>query len=500
MVRILNSTQLKALDGHTIASEPISSINLMERASRAFVAWFVEKFNALNKIGVVCGTGNNGGDGLAVARMLREWDYPVTVWIVRGGVPQSQDFSTNLQRLVESKLAPQDLQKDADSSVFAGCDVIIDALFGYGLSRPLDGIYADVVRSINTTEAIRVAIDMPSGLMADAPSSGEVVQAHYTVSFHLPKLAFFFPDCYRFTGEWTIVDIGLSKSFIRQEQSNYFYINRKSVGRLLKKRKRFDHKGTFGHALLVSGSYGKIGAAVLSARALLRSGAGLLSIHAPACGYTVLQTAVPEAMVVTDPNEKHFSEAPALEQFTTVGIGPGLGTHNETLVALRHVLEKFERPVVLDADALNILAANRELFHIVPQGSILTPHPREFERLVGKWQNDFDRLDKQRSLAGSLKCVIVLKGAYTSIATPDGKVFFNSTGNPGLATGGTGDVLTGILTGLIAQGYRSEEAAILGVYLHGTAADLAVSETGEESMIASDLIGFLPAAFRHIRR
>jgi ADP-dependent NAD(P)H-hydrate dehydratase / NAD(P)H-hydrate epimerase len=499
MVKILSSEQVKTLDQQTISLEPVSSVDLMERASRTFVTWFTERFNALKKVGIVCGTGNNGGDGLAVARMLKDWGYPVKVWIVSGSVPRSVDFNANFERL--KHLVPiSEIASEADQGLFHDRDILIDAVFGYGLSRPVEGIYAQVINCINRTDAIRIAIDMPSGLMADKPSAGSIVKAHYTVSFQLPKLSFFFPQYHPYTGEWTILDIGLHKNSLRDISTHHFFVNQKGVKHLLKRRERFAHKGDFGHAMLISGSYGKIGASVLSARAVKRSGVGLLTVYTPKCGYVVVQSSVPEAMVMTDPEEEYLTQCPDFSKATVLGIGPGLGQREETAKMLRKVLEGFGKPVVLDADALNILAKKRDLMHLVPEGSILTPHPKEFERLVDSWSNDFERLEKQKALARDLKSAVVLKGAYTSVAAPDGKVYFNSTGNPGMATGGTGDVLTGILTGLLAQRYTAVEAAILGVYIHGLSADLAVLETGEESLIASDIIEHLPSAFRQLKR
>jgi ADP-dependent NAD(P)H-hydrate dehydratase / NAD(P)H-hydrate epimerase len=299
-------------------------------------------------------------------------------------------------------------------------------------------------------------------------------------------------------GEWTVVDIGLDKSFIKRSLTTDFMLSRKGVRKLLKTRSRFDHKGTFGHALLIAGSLGKMGAAVLSAKAALRAGVGLLTIHAPKCGYTVLQTGVPEAMMSSDVDDEVFTTTPNLESYNSLGVGPGLGRNDKTVKALKDVMSKFGKPMVIDADALNILSANREMLHLVAPGSILTPHPKEFERLAGAWSNDFMRLEKQKTLARELNSVVVLKGAYTSIVSPDGRVFFNGTGNPGMATGGTGDVLTGILTGLLAQ-YSAMDAAVLGVHLHGLAGDLGVVDLGQESLVAGDLIQYLPAAFRQLR-
>jgi ADP-dependent NAD(P)H-hydrate dehydratase / NAD(P)H-hydrate epimerase len=499
MIKILSAEQIKVLDKVTIENEPVSSVDLMERASRGFVTWFTEKFNALKKVGVVCGVGNNGGDGLAIARMLKDWGYQVKVWIVRGSVNATVDFNTNLARL-KDKVEIFEISNEADRGLFHDRDVLIDAVFGYGLSRPAEGIYAQVINCMNATGAVRVAVDMPSGLMADKPSSPPIVKADFTVSFQIPKMSFFLPEYYPYLGQWTLIDIGLNKQFIRDAESRTSFLSMKGVKKLLKERSKFDHKGTFGHAMLLAGSYGKIGAAVLSATSTIRSGAGLLTVYIPKCGYSIMQTSLPEAMVMTDSSEVILTESPDTSRATVLGIGPGIGQEGQTLKMLAKTLENFGKPVVLDADALNILGANRELFHLIPPGSILTPHPKEFERLVGNWVDDFDRVEKQKQLANQLRGVVVVKGAYTTIATADGKVYFNSTGNPGMATGGTGDVLTGVLTGLLAQGYTATEAAILGVYIHGLAGDLAVLETGMEGLIASDVVKFIPAAFRQVSR
>lgn len=496
-MRILNTKQIRELDAYTIAHEPIAAIDLMERASQAFVDWFAPRIGATKKVGVVCGTGNNGGDGLAIARLLNDWGYSTRVWIIYGGVSESEDFRINLGRL-PAKVARTDV-KTTDAFSPNDCDVLIDAIFGSGLSRAPAGLYADVIHVMNQADAMRIAVDIPSGLMADAHSSGAIVKADYTVSFQLPKLAFLLPEAYPFTGEWVLVDIGLNKKFVRQQSTPYFYTRQKDIRRIFRVRSKFDHKGAFGHALLIAGSYGKMGAAVLASKACLRAGVGLLTAHVPECGYTVLQTAVPEAMAAVDKDAFVFSKTPDVSQYSTLGIGPGLGQDERTVKALATALENFRHPVVLDADALNILGANRHLLHLIPPGSILTPHPKEFQRLTTTWTDDFERLEMQKQLATSLRAVVVLKGAHTAVAW-EGAVHFNSTGNPGMATGGTGDVLTGLLTGLLAQNYSPFEAAIMGVFLHGLAGDLAAEELGMESLTATDLIAYLPMAFQRVSR
>lgn len=500
MVKILTTAQIKALDAYTIEQGSIASIDLMERACRAFVNWLIERFDNQKTIGIICGTGNNGGDGLGIARMLNDLGYPVKVWIVKGTVSESSDFKINLDRAKKNKVEILEVVNESDERFFADRKILIDAVFGSGLTRPITGIYAKVIESINKAVAHKIAVDIPSGLMADAPTTGPVAIADCTISFQLPKLSFFFPQYHPFLGNWTLVDINLNKEFIRQAETKNFLITQKDSRKILRKRSKFDHKGTFGHALLIAGSFGKMGAAILASRAALRAGLGLLTVHVPKVGYSILQTALPEPMVSVDPHEEFFTNAPEVAAYSVIGFGPGVGKATETANAFRSILEQFKKPMVIDADGLNILAENRELLALVPPGSILTPHPKEFERLVGKWNDDFERLDKQRQLAAQLQSIVVLKGAFSSITAPDGTAYFNSTGNPGMATGGTGDVLTGILTGLMAQGYDSLQVAQLGVYLHGLSGDLALPEKGMSSMIASDLIDFLPSAFLRLYR
>ena len=495
MLKILSANQVRELDAYTIQHRPIASIDLMENACRAIVAWFIEHYVQTKRVGVVCGSGNNGGDGLGVARLLKDAGYQVQVWIVKGNVSDSADFKTNLERLA-GKIELSYITNNIQPDTFSNVDILLDAIFGSGLSRPAEGIYADVIQCLNESTVAKIAIDIPSGLMADKPSEGPIVKAQYTLSFQVPKLAFLFPQHHAFVGNWILLDIGLHKDFLQEVETPYYYFIRKDVRKFIRVRSKFDHKGKFGHALLIAGAYGKMGAAVLATRAALRSGLGLLTVHIPVCGYNILQNSAPEAMTSIDQQQEHVSECPTLDNYSVIGIGPGLGQSKETVKAFGEILRHCKVPMVIDADALNMLAANRELLSIVPPQSILTPHPKEFERIVGTWKNEFERLEKQKRLAKDLSSIIVLKGANTSIAAADGNVYFNASGNPGMAKGGCGDVLTGILTGLLAQQYSTLVAAQLGVFLHGFAGDLAAYDKGLNSLIASDIVDFLPEAFK----
>lgn len=497
-MKIFNVRQIRALDAYTIEHEPIASIDLMERASVAFVKWFSTKFPDLDKkIKVFCGSGNNGGDGFAIARLLSQDHYEVTAFQLEIGSAKSPDCQANIDRINKSRCCEIIILQAGDSMPAIDRNtIVIDAIFGSGLSRPLEGYWVELVQYLNEQQTIRVAIDMPSGLFADQPTTGISLYADFTFSFEMPKLAFLFPENDERVGEWSVGGIGLHSSFIEKENTSFYFLEKKDVLPFLKMRKKYSHKGTYGHALLLAGSHGKMGAAVLAARAALRSGLGLLTIHAPNCGYSILQTAVPEAMVLADANNMMITDVRVKpKDYKTIGIGPGMGTNQFTVNTLRRVLASCKSPVVLDADALNILSENKDLLKKLPKDSILTPHPKEFERLFGATKNEFERNELQRKKAAELDCYIILKGAHTAIACPDGKCFFNSTGNPGMATGGSGDVLTGMLTGLLAQGYLPLEAALLGVYLHGLAGDLAKMKMGEEALLAGDIIEHLGPAY-----
>ncbi|MBS1505767.1 MAG: NAD(P)H-hydrate dehydratase [Bacteroidetes bacterium] len=496
-MKILSSAQIRELDQFTIDHEPIAAIDLMERACQAFTDWFVARFGKEKRIGIVCGTGNNGGDGLGIARKLTELGYHVNVWEVKGNT-ESDGYKVNLLRLAPYIKVSE--IKVLSPALFKDCDILLDAILGSGLSRPATGLIADVISAINNSLAIRIAVDIASGLPADGSMSGPVVRAHHTVSFQLPKLAFLLPENQDAVGEWHLVDIGLNTEYLESVPCQHFFVTPKSIKEIVRPRGRFSHKGNFGHALLIAGSFGKMGACILAARGALRSGVGLLTVHIPSCGYSILQTSVPEAMASVDPSETNFSAVPNELNYAAIGIGPGLGMDTETINSFAKTTKHFKKPMVIDADGLNILASNPELLSLVPKESILTPHPKEFERLVGKWSDDIDRLTRLKEFSSRHGLIIVLKGAYSAVATPEGDVYFNCSGNPGMATGGSGDVLTGILTGLLAQGYSPKETALLGVYLHGSAGDHFAQERCLESLTASDLVECLPEAFKKLKR
>jgi NAD(P)H-hydrate epimerase len=497
-VKIFNAAQIREWDQYTISNDPISSIDLMEKAAKACVRWINQYFPE-EPLTIFCGKGNNGGDGLAIARLLSKRD--IAVYILESAQKGTDEFQENLSRLEKSpNVEIRFIQTEENIGEVNFDGVLIDALLGSGLNRPLEGITARLVEQINRSGNAVVSIDLPSGMFADRSSlNNPQVKADHTLTFQSYKRAFLAAENSLHCGEVHILEIGLHYEYYDSTPSIDEQTDEDIIYNIYKPRNSFGHKGTFGHALLLAGSYGKIGAAVLSAEACLRSGVGLVTCHLPSCGYTIMQTSLPEVMVSVDVNNAiNTTIETDLSIYKALGIGPGLGTASETRALLKEVLTQYDRPVVMDADALNCVAKEPELLSMIPAGSILTPHPKEFQRLFGDTANEFERIDLASQKAKELDLIIILKGHHTLIALPDGRRFFNSTGNAGMATGGSGDVLTGLLTGLLTQGYSGKDAAILGVYLHGLAGDLAAEKLSMEAMIAGDITKFLGAAYKNI--
>ena len=501
-MKILSSAQLKELDKYTIIHEPIASIDLMERASRALTEAIVHRWDRSFHMAVFAGPGNNGGDALAVARLLSQKGYHVEVFLFNTKGKLSEECQTNLDRLKTcGSIYLTEITTQFDPPALTGKHVVIDGLFGSGLNKPLSGGFASVVKYINASKAQVVAIDIPSGLMGEDNTYNvrpHIIHADVTLSIQLPKLSFLFPENEDIVGEWELLDIGLKQCFIDTAPSTYATLEAEEIRSLIKPRKRFAHKGTFGHGLLIAGSYGMAGASILAAKACLKAGIGLLTVHVPIHNHDLLQMTVPEAIVQTDIQERYFAQPTHLNRYSALAIGPGLGQEEDTALALMEQIQGSTLPIVLDADAINILSTHRNWFNRIPKRCILTPHLGELERLIGKCMDTYERLTKVKELAAYLQSYIIVKGAWTTIATPEGNFFFNPTGNPGMATGGSGDVLTGILLGLLAQGYSREEACRLGVYLHGTAGDLAAEEKTQMGMTAGDIVEALPAAWKKI--
>jgi NAD(P)H-hydrate epimerase len=497
---ILGRQQIREWDQYTITHEPIASVDLMERAALACTGWIEAKPWTEKPFFIFCGKGNNGGDGLAIARQLFLRGYSVSVFLLEAERKGTGDFLQNLQRLRELPVDIQFIQHE-DGFPPVGADaVIVDALFGSGLNTPLSGIASLLVQYISRSGATIVSIDLPSGMFMDESSMGnDIVVADYTLTFQVPKLALLIQDNAPYAGEMVVLPIGLSGSYLSTIPLPLQLTALPGIQALYRPRPRHAHKGMLGHALLIAGSEGKMGAATLAVKACVHTGAGLTTAFVPSCGLLILQIAVPEAMAIKAKSEEHLAGLPDdLERYASIGIGPGIGLHEETAKTFSYVLRRYKKPVVIDADALNLLAQNKEWLTQLPLHSVLTPHPKEFDRVFGEHASGFGRLATAREKAAELQVVIVLKGPYTAVCLPDRTVFFNTTGNAGMAKGGSGDVLTGIITSLLAQGYRSAEAAILGVYLHGLTGELAADSLSIESMTPGDLISYLPKAFRVI--
>ncbi len=502
-MKIFSSEQIKNIDSYTIENEPVKSVDLMERAAHNLLDWLMQRFERPAHFIVFAGPGNNGGDGLALARLLKENRYDVEIHYVSFADKVSEDWTINFQRLELLKnIQFNKLTSPDQFPLVCAEDILVDAIFGSGLTRPAEGLAGEVIRKINNTGNLVISVDIPSGLFSGDNSRNikeNIVRANHTLSFQFPKLAFLFAENYCYTGEWYLLPLGLHPASIRDTITPYFLLDEKEIRPLLKKRSKFDHKGKFGHGLLVAGSSGKFGAAVLSAKAALRTGIGLLTCHVAAGASVIIHTSVSEAMVSSDQNNGIITALPDLSTYDAIGIGPGIGIDIATRNMLNKLLSDNIAPLVLDADAINILGLNKEWLSYLPAGSILTPHPKEFERITGPNPDSYSQLMSQVSFSDKFNCVVVLKGAHTSVSLPDGRVFFNNTGNPGMATAGSGDVLTGMILSLLAQGYSPENAAITGVFLHGLAGDLAADKSCFESLIASDIIENIGNAYNYIR-
>ncbi|UPQ75933.1 NAD(P)H-hydrate dehydratase [Chryseobacterium nepalense] len=486
-MKIFTAEQIRDCDQYTIKNEPVSSVQLMERAAESCVEWISENCNHHRNFVVFCGSGNNGGDGFAIARMLYQKGFDIDVF-THTKAKFSSDAQENFRHIKEISGITVREFKEVFNYRFDSRTVIIDALFGTGLSRSLDGDMKNLVEFLNQKKNIKISIDLPSGLLADAVSDSDsvVFMADYTLSFQFWKKSFLHAETGKFAGRVQVLDIHLSQDYIDETETEDFVIDDEIIKTIFKIRSEFSHKGTYGKVNIIAGSYGKMGAAVLSTRSALKTGAGLTFTLAPKCGYEILQTSDPEAMFIE--GGKDCIESFDVDETAVCGIGPGIGTHEKTATSLLKFLKSYSKPLILDADALNIIAQDPASLNLIPKKSIITPHPKEFERLFGKTKNSFERTELAKSKSRELQIYIVLKDHHTQIVTPEGKVFYNITGNSGLAKGGSGDILTGIITSFLAQQYTEQEAAVLGVWFHGKAAEFASEKHSKESMLPSDVI------------
>lgn len=501
-MKILNQDQINNADQATIKNQKITSYELMERAAGLVAQWICHRLqDSPAPIKIFCGIGNNGGDGLVIARKLLEQDYDVSTFVVNYSDKRSDDFQKAEQDLIDQTgKEPIVLKSVDDLPELKQTDFVIDAIFGIGYNRPAPDWVQELFGQINSSGAYVLSIDVPSGLYLDqVPKQGEtVVEPTVLLSFQVPKLVFFFPQTGKNIKNWEIINIGLDKDYLENVESNIQLIDTPEAVKMYRPRNRFTHKGTYGHSLIIGGSYGKMGAAILSAKACLKVGSGLVSTYLPKFAMPIMQTSLPEVMVLTDRHDgKYFEEIEFDLDPDVIGIGMGLGTEKVTVEAFRSFLKKNKKQLVVDADALNIISRNNELLDYLPAKTVLTPHPKELQRLIGDWKDDFEKMDRVIAFAKRYNLIIVVKGAHT-MTVYDGQIYVNNTGNPGMGTGGTGDVLTGVITGLIAQKYEPLIAAVLGVYIHGKAGDLAAEEVGYEALISDDVVNYLGKAFKGI--
>lgn len=500
-MKILSPAQIQQADQLTLENQNITSIDLMERAGTKIY----ERLDTMlqetkSTIHIFCGVGNNGGDGLVVGRLLYEKDYEVIVYVVNYSDKHSVEFDHNLHHFEKStRLKVQILQDAGNFPEISPNDIIIDAIFGIGLNRSPQGWIKDFMINLNNCKAYKISIDIPSGLFAnDAVTDYDAVfKTDYTLTLQTPKLAFYLPETAVFVGNFDILDIGLDRDYLENVKPLAEIVTKSLAQNIYVPRSKFGYKNTYGHALIVGGSYGKIGSAVLSTKAAFRIGSGLVTTFVPKCGLTILQTTIPEAMVITDKEDNFITDISVDFEPSAVGIGIGMGKNSASVKALKNFLLVNKAALVIDADALNIISENKELLKYIPNNAILTPHPGELKRLIGDWKDDYEKLEKTKKFSIENKVIVVIKGAYT-ITVNQEKLYINTTGNPGMGTAGSGDALTGVITGLLSQGYDKLSAAIFGIYMHGKAGDIAAAKVGQESIMAGDIIENISAAYQDL--
>lgn len=503
-MNIYSPKQIHDIDNATCHAQGINSLELMERAASAVSVELISRFLPSQRFVIVAGPGNNGGDALAVARQLIEQGYrKVEIFLFNVTEKLSHDCEEMRKKLITIEGVDfTEVTKEFSPPYLSKNDVVVDGLFGVGLSHPLSGGFQSLASLINDSGAYVVSIDIPSGLFSEwnnGASHRAMVHADLTLTFQFPKLAFLIEDNASVVGEWKVLDIDLDRQKIKETPTDFKYVEGYMVRTHLPKRNPFSGKRDFGSVLLMAGSKGMMGAAIMAASSALKSGAGLVTVHSASSGYPILQSAVPEAMFEPDRNENFITDMTQHHAHQVIAVGPGIGTNNLTIDALEHLLKNATAPLLIDADALNCIAKRPAILSTLPPYSVITPHAGEFDRLFGEQPNAEARLRKAIEVARLYNIIIVLKGHYTACIRPGGKVFFNSTGNPGMSTAGSGDVLSGIISSFIAQGMRPEIAASVGVFIHGLAGDMAAEDVGEYGLIASDIAAYAGRAIKKVR-
>jgi|SRR5690625_2494693 len=498
-MKIFTAQQIKQADENTLISQQITSLELMERAAdKAFLALLKKYKNTSVSFKIFCGVGNNGGDGLVIARKLMEKEFDVQVFIVKYSSHFSSDFQENLKRLEKVENSTITFLEENSDFPELGTDVIlIDSIFGIGLNRMLPKWIQDLIDNLNHSKLPIISIDIPTGMLANLPKINQsIIRASETLTFQHPKFSFFLPETAEYTGKVKVLDIDLDTTSLK---SDIKLIKRKSIRKIYKSRKLFSHKGTFGHVLLAGGSKGMMGSMILSSKAALRAGAGKATALIPKSGNDILQIAVPELMTIRSEGKTKLSDFKKLS-FTpeVICFGMGAGKDPKTVEFFEELIKSAKNPIVIDADGLNILSENKNLLKNIPANSVLTPHPKELQRLIGPWKNDFEKIEKTQNLALQHQLIILIKGYFTLVISGK-KIFINPSGNPGMATAGSGDVLSGIIAGLMAQNYSPEHAAVMGVWIHGKAGDLAAKKNSQEAMVAGDISEFIGKVFLQLK-
>jgi NAD(P)H-hydrate epimerase len=512
-MKIFTSGQIAEIDKVTLEKQHLSEYDLVARVAKRLFRWLRENIQLKNRrVFLFAGAGNNGNDVISLATMLGGKNIICDLFMM---APDKKKFSYTRKELMEElylfgTVHMKEVFDISDVPEIPSGALVIDGLFGTGLNKPVEGLYAEVIEKINESSATVVSVDLPSGLMTEIKSSSKhIVRAHHTLTLEFPKLSLFHRENHEYTGTWSVVDIGLDEQTKEETSTPYFMIDSGVVEALLRRRDKYSHKGNYGHGFLIAGSYGMAGSAVLAAKGALRSGLGLLTVHVPRRLYDIMQISVPEAICTLDSSENVFTSCfgrgsfgynsdaygTDLDRYSAVAVGPGIGKAPETVNALSDILAKCDAPMVIDADAINIISSHKDMLGMIPENSVLTPHPKEFARIAGEYSDSRDGAEMQMKFSAENKVTVVLKGAHTSVSTPDGKLWFNSTGNPGMATAGSGDVLGGVILGLMTQGMEPGDAAVAGTYIHGLAGDIATSRIGEASLIAGDIVESLGEAF-----
>lgn len=511
-MKILSANQIKEVDQYSINNELISSIDLMNNASKMCFKWIIrnKKFKKFPFV-ILAGNKNNGGDGLSIAKFLYLYGVKVIIYIINFSKNPSKEFLIKKNEINKYGIKTFNIKKDDNFPFIEKNSYLIDSIFGIGLNREIDNYWKSFINFINEIKFLSViSIDVPSGLYIDDNNNfykkKDIIKANYTLTFQVPKLPFFFPSYDKYLGKWFLINIGWNKKFISEVNSNNFLLEKKKIKKIYKKRNKFSHKGNFGHGIIIGGSYGMIGSVILSGMSCIRSGIGKLSIYTPCCGYKYIQNNVIEAIIESDEENKWIKNISiSYNNINAIGIGIGMGKHSDTICAIKNFFTEFYKikkklPIVVDADALNILSENMHLLNFFPKGlTILTPHPKEFKRMFGSWKDDYQKIKILKKISKKYEIFIVLKGAYTIISTPFNKLYFNNTGNPGLSTPGSGDVLTGMILSFLSQGYSPEESCIMAVYIHGMSGDFASKKISEESLIARDIINYIGKSFQEIK-